>query len=78
MKYIVELLAGAGQVELALLTLLILVLAFQPTVRALREAVADEQIPLRKLVQYLLPLVALVFTTAIVLAVAVAAYGLLR
>ena len=81
MKDILELLAGlagAGQVELALLTLLIIALSFQRTVSALREVVADEQTPFRKLVQYLLPLVALVFATAILLVVAVAVYRLLR
>ena len=81
MKENLELLAGLsglGQVELALLMLLILVPAFQRTVRVLREIVADEQTPLRKLVRYLIPLVALVFVTAIMLAVAVAVYGLLR
>ena len=79
MKDIVESLAGlagAGQVELALLTLLILALVFRPTVRVLLEVIAHEQTPLRKLVRA--PLIALVFTTAIILAVAVAMYGLLR
>ena len=81
MKENLELLAGLsglGQVELALLMLLILVPAFQRTVRVLREIVADEQTPLRKLVRYLILPVALVFATAIMLAVVVAVYGLLR
>ena len=81
MKDIVESLAGLGglgQVELALITLVILVPAFRQTVRVLQEVVADEQLPLRRLVRCLILPVAIVFALAIMLAVAIAIYGLLR
>ena len=81
MKDIVESLAGLGglgQVELALITLVILVPAFRWTVRVLQGVVADEQMPLRIWVRCLILVVAIVFAIAIMLAVVVAMYGLVR
>ena len=80
MKAIIEALvglSGAEPVIIAMVALVIFALVFQWLSRTLREAIADEQMPLRKAVQYLWPLVVTVFVIAIMLALALAVYWLL-
>lgn len=77
MKAIIEALAGLSGAEpviIALVALVIFALVFRQISRTLREAIADEQMPLRKAVQYLWPLVAAVFVIAIILMVVLVLY----
>ena len=75
MKAIIEALAGLSGAEPVIIALVALV--FRQISRTLREAIADEQMPLRKAVQYLWPLVAAVFVIAIILMVVLVLYWLL-
>ena len=80
MKAIIEALAGLSGAEpviIALAALVIFTLIFRQISRTLREAIADEQMPLRKAVQYLRPLVAAVFVIAIIVVVTLVLYWLL-
>ena len=79
-KSIIEALAGLSDsdpVLIALAALLILPLVFHWLSHTLRKETADEQMPLRKAVQYLWPLVAAVFVIAIILMVVLVLYWLL-
>ena len=80
MKDIIEALAGLSGAEpviIALVALVIFALVFRQISRTLREAIADEQMPLRKAVQYLRPLVAAFFVIAIIVVVTLVLYWLL-